>query len=75
MTSIQLLDGQLHKHAFLSSARSVSQSVTYPEWRRRAPEDRVQPLFKLNQLLEVFSGNDSVLVPSLRSSDREHIHP
>ena len=27
-------------------------AVAYPEWRRTPPEDRIQPLFKLKQLLE-----------------------
>src|SRR5580698_10904081 len=27
-------------------------SAAYPEWRRTPPEDRIQPLFKLKQLLE-----------------------
>jgi malonate-semialdehyde dehydrogenase (acetylating)/methylmalonate-semialdehyde dehydrogenase len=27
-------------------------AIAYPEWRRTPPEDRIQPLFKLKQLLE-----------------------
>src|SRR5437660_517913 len=27
-------------------------SAAYPAWRRTPPEDRIQPLFKLKQLLE-----------------------
>src|SRR3982750_3502510 len=27
-------------------------AAAYPEWRRTPPEDRIQPLFKLKQLLE-----------------------
>jgi malonate-semialdehyde dehydrogenase (acetylating)/methylmalonate-semialdehyde dehydrogenase len=41
----------------LSDASDVSTAVeaaarAYPEWRRTPPEDRIQPLFKLKQLLE-----------------------
>ncbi len=41
----------------LSDAREVAAAVeaaaaAYPEWRRTPPEDRIQPLFKLKQLLE-----------------------
>ena len=41
----------------LSSATEVAKVVesaaaAYPEWRRTPPEDRIQPLFKLKQLLE-----------------------
>ncbi|MGA8149450.1 MAG: CoA-acylating methylmalonate-semialdehyde dehydrogenase [Terriglobales bacterium] len=41
----------------LSSAAEVaavveSAAAAYPEWRRTPPEDRIQPLFKLKQLLE-----------------------
>src|SRR5437667_4024726 len=41
----------------LSTAAEVSAAVdaaaaAYPEWRRTPPEDRIQPLFKLKQLLE-----------------------
>jgi malonate-semialdehyde dehydrogenase (acetylating)/methylmalonate-semialdehyde dehydrogenase len=41
----------------LSSAAEVASAVeaaatAYPEWRRTPPEDRIQPLFKLKQLLE-----------------------
>ncbi len=34
-------------------ARAVeAAAAAYPEWRRTPPEDRIQPLFKLKQLLE-----------------------
>ena len=41
----------------LSSAAEVASAVeaaatAYPQWRRTPPEDRIQPLFKLKQLLE-----------------------
>src|SRR5271156_4521749 len=41
----------------LSDATEVASAVdaaaaAYPEWRRTPPEDRIQPLFKLKQLLE-----------------------
>ncbi|SPF32004.1 Methylmalonate semialdehyde dehydrogenase (acylating) 2 [Candidatus Sulfotelmatobacter kueseliae] len=41
----------------LSNAAEVASAVeaaaaAYPEWRRTPPEDRIQPLFKLKQLLE-----------------------
>src|SRR6201981_37307 len=41
----------------LSGADEVAQAIEaaaapYPEWRRTPPEDRIQPLFKLKQLLE-----------------------
>ena len=41
----------------LSDAAEVSAAVeaaaaAFPEWRRTPPEDRIQPLFKLKQLLE-----------------------
>ncbi len=41
----------------LSGADEVAAAVdsaaaAYPEWRRTPPEDRIQPLFKLKQLLE-----------------------
>ena len=41
----------------LSAAGDVSAAVeaastAYPEWRRTPPEDRIQPLFKLKQLME-----------------------
>src|SRR5438067_2181558 len=41
----------------LSSAAEVARAVeaaasAWPEWRRTPPEDRIQPLFKLKQLLE-----------------------
>src|SRR6266576_3728202 len=41
----------------ISSAADVATAVdaaaaAYPEWRRTPPEDRIQPLFRLKQLLE-----------------------
>src|SRR5690349_21315396 len=41
----------------LADPREVAQAIeaaaaAYPEWRRTPPEDRIQPLFKLKQLLE-----------------------
>ena len=41
----------------LTGVREVTRAieaaaVAYPEWRRTPPEDRIQPLFKLKQLLE-----------------------
>jgi malonate-semialdehyde dehydrogenase (acetylating) / methylmalonate-semialdehyde dehydrogenase len=41
----------------LSGASEVGEAVeaaaaAFPEWRRTPPEDRIQPLFKLKQLLE-----------------------
>ncbi|GAC1430941.1 MAG: CoA-acylating methylmalonate-semialdehyde dehydrogenase [Terriglobales bacterium] len=41
----------------LSDAAEVTAAIeaaaaAYPEWRRTPPEDRIQPLFKLKQLLE-----------------------
>ncbi|HXY11241.1 MAG TPA: CoA-acylating methylmalonate-semialdehyde dehydrogenase [Terriglobales bacterium] len=41
----------------LSGVREVTRAIeaaaaAYPEWRRTPPEDRIQPLFKLKQLLE-----------------------
>src|SRR5882724_7917525 len=41
----------------ISTAADVAAAVdaaaaAYPEWRRTPPEDRIQPLFKLKQLLE-----------------------
>src|SRR6202166_2187624 len=41
----------------LSDATDVASAVeaasaAYPEWRRTPPEDRIQPLFKLKQLME-----------------------
>ena len=41
----------------LSSTAEVTAAIevaaaAYPEWRRTPPEDRIQPLFKLKQLLE-----------------------
>jgi len=41
----------------MSTAAEVAAAVdaaaaAYPEWRRTPPEDRIQPLFKLKQLLE-----------------------
>ena len=45
------------RRAPLSDATEVAAAVeaaaaAYPEWRRTPPEDRIQPLFKLKQLLE-----------------------
>lgn len=34
------------------SAAVEAASAAFPEWRRTPPEDRIQPLFKLKQLLE-----------------------
>src|ERR1700689_878081 len=41
----------------LADAAEVNQAVeaasaAYPEWRRTPPEDRIQPLFRLKQLLQ-----------------------
>src|SRR5436309_3634411 len=41
----------------LSDAQEVAKAIqaasaAYPDWRRTPPEDRIQPLFKLKQLLE-----------------------
>jgi len=49
--------GETIARAPLSNAHEVAAAVeaaaaAYPEWRRTPPEDRIQPLFKLKQLLE-----------------------
>src|ERR1700735_2946573 len=49
--------GEIIAKAPLSDAAEVNAAVeaaaaAYPEWRRTPPEDRIQPLFKLKQLLE-----------------------
>src|SRR6202046_4680657 len=49
--------GETIAKAPLSGAAEVNAAVeaaaaAYPEWRRTPPEDRIQPLFKLKQLLE-----------------------
>src|ERR1700719_3748353 len=49
--------GETIAKAPLSDATEVNAAVeaaaaAYPEWRRTPPEDRIQPLFKLKQLLE-----------------------
>src|SRR5580692_1470535 len=49
--------GEIIAKAPLSDATEVAAAVgaaaaAYPEWRRTPPEDRIQPLFKLKQLLE-----------------------
>src|ERR1700686_1696700 len=49
--------GETIARAPLSDATEVAAAVeaaaaAYPEWRRTPPEDRIQPLFKLKQLLE-----------------------
>jgi malonate-semialdehyde dehydrogenase (acetylating)/methylmalonate-semialdehyde dehydrogenase len=49
--------GELLARVPLSEADEVASAVeaaaaAYPEWRRTPPEDRIQPLFKLKQLLE-----------------------
>src|SRR5450755_605638 len=49
--------GEVIAKAPLSSAAEVASAVeaaaaAYPEWRRTPPQDRIQPLFKLRQLLE-----------------------
>lgn len=79
MSSIQLLERAIAQTPFSLIAKVgvavEAAAAAYPEWRRRPPEDHVQPQFELKQLLEQFSGNDSVLVPSLRYRDWEHIHP
>src|SRR6476659_21692 len=33
-------------------AAAIDAAAAYPDWRRTPPEDRIQPLFKLKQLLE-----------------------
>src|ERR1700685_4749380 len=49
--------GEIIAKAPLSDAAEVAAAVeaaatAYPEWRRTPPEDRIQPLFKLKQLME-----------------------
>jgi malonate-semialdehyde dehydrogenase (acetylating) / methylmalonate-semialdehyde dehydrogenase len=49
--------GELIAQVPISTAAEVAAAVdaaaaAYPEWRRTPPEDRIQPLFKLKQLLE-----------------------
>ncbi|MGO9124450.1 MAG: aldehyde dehydrogenase family protein, partial [Terriglobales bacterium] len=49
--------GEIVAQTPLSDAAEVASAVAaaaaaYPEWRRTPPEDRIQPLFKLKQLLE-----------------------
>src|SRR5438067_11239191 len=49
--------GELIGQTPLSDAAEVASAVdaaaaAFPEWRRTPPEDRIQPLFKLKQLLE-----------------------
>src|SRR5207253_1724340 len=49
--------GELIAQVPISTAADVAAAVdaaaaAYPEWRRTPPEDRIQPLFKLKQLLE-----------------------
>src|SRR2546425_3201751 len=49
--------GELIAQVPISTDADVSAAVdaaaaAYPEWRRTPPEDRIQPLFKLKQLLE-----------------------
>src|SRR5271168_3550014 len=49
--------GECIAKAPLSGATEVNAAVeaaaaAYPEWRRTPPEDRIQPLFRLKQLLE-----------------------
>src|ERR1700723_3290588 len=49
--------GETIAKAPLSDAAEVNAAVeaaaaAYPEWRRTPPEDRIQPLFKLKQILE-----------------------
>jgi malonate-semialdehyde dehydrogenase (acetylating)/methylmalonate-semialdehyde dehydrogenase len=49
--------GEVIAQTPLSGASDVAAAVdaaaaAYPEWRRTPPEDRIQPLFKLKQLLE-----------------------
>ncbi len=50
-------NGEIIAKAPLSGTDEVATAVeaaaaAYPEWRRTPPEDRIQPLFKLKQLLE-----------------------
>ena len=49
--------GEILANVPLADAAEVSAAIeaaaaAYPEWRRTPPEDRIQPLFKLKQLLE-----------------------
>jgi len=49
--------GEVLARSPLAGADEVAQAIeaaaaAYPEWRRTPPEDRIQPLFKLKQLLE-----------------------
>jgi len=49
--------GELLARVPLSDAGAVTRAIeaaaaAYPAWRRTPPEDRIQPLFKLKQLLE-----------------------
>ena len=49
--------GEVLAQAPLATPAEVANAVeaaaaAYPEWRRTPPEDRIQPLFKLKQLLE-----------------------
>jgi malonate-semialdehyde dehydrogenase (acetylating)/methylmalonate-semialdehyde dehydrogenase len=49
--------GEVIARTPLSDSAEVASAVeaaaaAYPEWRRTPPEDRIQPLFKLKQLLE-----------------------
>src|SRR5499425_2205445 len=37
-------------------------AAAFPEWRRTPPEDRIQPLFKLKQLLEEHIGELARLI-------------
>jgi malonate-semialdehyde dehydrogenase (acetylating)/methylmalonate-semialdehyde dehydrogenase len=51
----------------LSDAAEVTKAIdaaaaAYPAWRRTPPEDRIQPLFKLKQLLEQHVGDISRLI-------------
>ena len=50
--------GEVLAQVPLSSPDEVAQAIeaasaAFPSWRRTPPEDRIQPLFKLKQLLEV----------------------
>lgn len=49
--------GEILAHVPLAGAQEVNAAVeaaaaAFPAWRRTPPEDRIQPLFKLKQLLE-----------------------
>ena len=49
--------GEVLARVPVSDAKEVAAAIeaaatAYPEWRRTPPEDRIQPLFKLKQLLE-----------------------